>query len=967
MSLLISFFTLWSALCLQGQSPHFRHFEKELPSATVFDVLQDHSGYLWFATEVGLCRYDGQRFRDFPIPQSRGRSLSFLQEDIEGRLYVMNFNGQLFRISNDTVKEVSLPKSAQEKGVRRYFAAHSGELWIIADSVYRKKSDKIPWQAVSAVQADIETLSQIFEVEGKGVHFFAEGPDLLFIPTDSRNQYFDRQLTTPKIYQMDYFWGAYYGIQTRIRQIQYFDSINQVWKPRFADLPQRLPQFITQTYVDQAENLWILSRSGALCFSAEGKPLFEGLRLLDGYFLSGMTQDREGNYWFTTLNNGVFMLSNINLLTYEPQNSALDFEQINCLAADSEGNILVAGGGDHVFLIPPNGEALHSSPISQVDVECMFLDTTRGQLYIENEMLLVLDHPSGRQIRRLDAGATPKDIQPLSDDLLLVPSGDGAYIIHKEGKTPKLKIEGAQLVKNDLNDSTLRLRNVRSYAAFTEKERFWVAYADGLYAYEDGREHEVKTENSITALAFSRDLVTKILWVGTARQGVFGLRDGQVVKHLTKEKDGLSNNYVRTLAAYDGQLWLGTYAGVQAWHENPEKRFEVNLQDGLPSNEIKDILLQGDKVWVATAKGLAVFDKENPSPKNDISPPIYMTEFRVNEVPKSLKDVHELHYDENSIQISFQGLAFRSGGAFSYHYRLCGLDERWTTTDSRSNIIRYPALPSGKYVFEVKAINEDGVESEKVAQVSFHIHPPFWERWWFIALMILLGLAGVSLVFWLRIRAIKRRNRLESDLHRANLSALQLQMNPHFIFNSLSSIQNYLLQNQKQDADQYLAVFARLTRKVLESSREDFIPLRDEIKMLEDYLKLEQITRTHLFQFRISVSEDLDIGWTKIPPLFIQPFLENAIQHGFKVDRSEDLLEVSFVQSEGMIHVTVKDNGVGLASTTSSGHQSLATNIAQERTEAFSAITKKAVRFSVQDRAPEKGTIVEIWLPMREG
>ncbi|MEL7343143.1 MAG: histidine kinase, partial [Bacteroidota bacterium] len=198
----------------------------------------------------------------------------------------------------------------------------------------------------------------------------------------------------------------------------------------------------------------------------------------------------------------------------------------------------------------------------------------------------------------------------------------------------------------------------------------------------------------------------------------------------------------------------------------------------------------------------------------------------------------------------------------------------------------YSNLEPGFYRFFVRACNPDGSCTE-IQPVSFEILPPIWERWWFILAAVLLGISILALIFRLRINQIRRkaaeerqRLEMEKDLLRLEQKSLGLQMNPHFLFNALNSIQALIADNDAKTARYYLAKFAKLMRSVLNNSRNNLIPLQDEIQTLDLYLGIEQFSRDQSFNYTIEVSGDMDPEEVMIPPLLVQPFVENAIIHG---------------------------------------------------------------------------------------
>lgn len=935
---------------------------------TVYDILQDQKGFIWLGTDAGICRYDGYKFQLFEVPNSKGNSFSDLKQDQSGRIYFMNFANQIFYIEQGEVKELRLPKKCKKTGFSNYSLDSRGNIYLLAYQIYHYDIRQKKWSLEFEADKNIESgkiildendqvwaLTNLGLIRKIGQHYQAESN-----PKERWHQIFQ---ANQKIYHINY--------ETNL--IQYFQESSQRWQNVFSEVKKFKRGSIIKAFADRAQNVWILTRAGVMCFDKNDKPLYNGLVFLKDKFVSSFIQDREGNYWFSTIGEGVFVMYNKDFLTYNAENSILPFTQINCLAKNAQQQVIVAGNANQVLEFNPEKNTFQTYNLIEADVESIFLDEQKGQIFIENGRIQVFNINDRSKIFSFHAGSTPKDIAELSDNILLIASGNGAFIAEKTGKNIQTKAfdQFASPAYWDYGKSVLLIRRKRSRSAWVDKEqkRFWVGYADGLYYYEKGKEKELKSPDNqdIIALDMVQDQ-NNILWVATARKGVFGIKGSKIVAHFNTE-NGLISNFCKVIKTEKGRLWIGTNKGLQLFYLNKNKTSIFTKENGLASNEIKDLLLQKDKVWVASSKGLTVFAK-NYEKKKYTAPLIYISDFAVWEKSQQLQESYTLNYEENNLKIEFVGLSFESNKDFSYQYRLLGLSDKWITVKSHVNFARYPSLPAGKYEFQVKTINKDAIESEKTATISIIILKPFWQKWWFILLMSLGLLAIISLVFWFRIRAVQRKNKLEKDVLEANLAALKVQMNPHFIFNSLSSIQNYVLKGKRDDADRYLSKFAKLTRRVLENSRQDYISIEEEAETLRNYLELEQLYAEKNFNYTIEIDGKINRSTMKIPPLFAQPFVENAIKHGIRPLEKTGEIRVAFTLLDNLILLEIQDNGVGRKNAKNTkNHQSLSTQITEERLHIFQETINKAVRMEITDILDNEnqisGTSVKLFLPLQ--
>ncbi|MGZ4060807.1 MAG: sensor histidine kinase, partial [Bacteroidia bacterium] len=304
-----------------------------------------------------------------------------------------------------------------------------------------------------------------------------------------------------------------------------------------------------------------------------------------------------------------------------------------------------------------------------------------------------------------------------------------------------------------------------------------------------------------------------------------------------------------------------------------------------------------------------------------------------------------------------------------------GLDTNWYYT--KNTTIQYTTLPPGDYTFTVYAINYSNISSIKPCVIFFNIKKPYWKTWWFITLMIVLVLFCIYIVFRVRIYYVKRteeeKTLLNKKISEVELKAIRAQMNPHFIFNSINSIQHYILINDSDMAYRYLSKFSKLIRNVLENSKHEVITLHKEIETIELYVELEKLRFENKFDHQIIVDPSIDILSYGISPLLIQPYVENAIWHGLMHKQAKGLLTIRFAEETKLIRCTIEDNGVGrafseeLKKNKTSAHRSLALSLNKERLEIIGHLFQNKLQVIITDLTDENnmpcGTRVEVEIP----
>jgi hypothetical protein len=333
-------------------------------------------------------------------------------------------------------------------------------------------------------------------------------------------------------------------------------------------------------------------------------------------------------------------------------------------------------------------------------------------------------------------------------------------------------------------------------------------------------------------------------------------------------------------------------------------------------------------------------------------------------------------YNQNHLGFEFFATDFANQERVMYAWQLVGQETEWSPYSNRTEV-SYANLPPGDYQFRLRARNEDGVTS-KPMQVSFTIQPPFWATWWFQLTM----LGGLSLlvfgVFKWRIRQVKQKAALEREqlelqnrLLTLEQKSRQLQMNPHFIFNALNSIQSLVSAGNMDTARQYILKFGRLMRAVLDNSRQPLIPLEKEVETLRLYLEMEQFCREGKFDFELDTSgvESPDL---QMPPMLLQPFVENAILHGIgPLSGKKGMIRLHFTENENVLEVAILDNGIGIEQSQArkAGHeperQSVGIAVTRERLELMkneAGFSENAIDMHqiVGDEGEVKGTEVVV-------
>ena len=408
-----------------------------------------------------------------------------------------------------------------------------------------------------------------------------------------------------------------------------------------------------------------------------------------------------------------------------------------------------------------------------------------------------------------------------------------------------------------------------------------------------------------------------------------------------------------------GTWWIATANGLILFNETVNTFKKISTSNGLVSNDMNGTLFckQNGDIVFAAANYITEFNPAGVVSLFSKSQGILVTDVLANghSVNRDNKSAIVLNYDKNNVEIKWAFPDFTNPFRNQYYCMLQGIDAGWQYKGN-SGDVQYANLSPGKYRLLVKASTSNGVAADNIVNIDFVIKPPFWKTAWFISLLILLAAFIIYLLTVKRIRSIRKKAALQQQMAELELKALRAQMNPHFIFNSLSSIQESILNNKTDAAAEYLGKFSKLLRMVLENSGQKNISLKTEIDYLKLYLELESF-RFENFEFTIQISNDPDLEFIRIPPMIIQPYVENAIKHGLSHKAGEKKLSIHFYQQMDELKASVTDNGIGRKSShemnaRNQGHHSMGMQITGQR---LSLLNNKMGAVVIEDITDEDG------------
>lgn len=916
-----------------------------MEGTAIYSLIQDDWGNLLLSTDRGLIRYDGYEFRSFDNVRAKSRSLFGLCRATTGEIGCFNLNGQVFEFTEDSLRLVyELPDTLVSNAIvmgagpddswliscrRLVRLSRSGNLDILPAAPGRELGSEFLVMEDGSILFGEKFGGKIFRfIDGETVEIPVIGAD---VPASGNHQV-HMQAHEGRVF-LNYV-GMFEVFELKGNQFELL-PLTQGW-----DYPGNLHSGL---FVGPGQNFWLRLVNGGLLPLNSGSGGEGPSIIFPDYQISEMLEDREHNLWFSTLNSGLILISNPNVLRMGKDWGAAG-EKCEVMVGDGEGGVFMGTNQGQVVHLQADGTFKTLDRCGHGSIHHIRFFPASGKIgYGTVFRAYLYDLRSGDRTE-LGVRATTKGLF-LKGEVIWVPSSDGLYVSMATGGEfpPEIRaLKGFRWQEKNL----AKIEGVgRSNCVAWEPEqgRLWVGTAVGLLSITSEAMAPVRWEGQ-PVFAQQIEPYESGYWVFDGKSGLFFIENGVVTQHVTPE-DGLLKGNARNMKVVEPYLYLNYGRTIQVF--NPETRFlrTMNQAEGLGEFNLRDLAVSDSMLWMASANGVQVMPKGGGQ-GNWVPPIIRITEFRVNGQKQPLTGLLRLKPEENQLEFSFAAAAFRHQGLMKYAYRLEGADQGWQYLPAHERHVRFNSLGPGKYTFSVRAINESGVESEPVS-TTFVIAPPFWQRWWFI-LLCFASVAGlVALIFSIRIRVLKQQNqiraekqRVEKELVDSRLTALRSQMNPHFIFNSLNSIQGFILLNEKKLAAKYLNKFANLMRIYLNHSQKQSILLQEEIDALSIYLELEKVRFEDTLDYSVEVDPGLSLAGVSIPPFLIQPYVENAVKHGLLHKPDHRRLWVRISKKEaGIIQVEVEDNGIGrkkaaeITASANPKHQSYATSSTRNRLE----------------------------------
>lgn len=916
-----------------------------LPTTEVYELFTDSKGFIWFGSDQGVTRFDGQKFKTFTANDGLSSNVVLkCYEDRLGRIWFFHLGANPTYYFNNAIHQIQCDEP----------------LIISAKSRFVETADS------SVILGCYGGMLSI-DKNGKGtlhkgvindIHYFSvsnhKGRLLMF--TGKKSVKGEYMLPDPKDYQIPSLDIPLYSITKAS------DSLFKMGVMNYNGLLRSSSFFQDLIFTDLVD----LSDNSEL-FNA-----FEVKRVKDRLFVSLV----DGFRIYRIVGRKIVL-----------EHAVLEDVAICSSIFDAHGGLWLGSLSKGLFHFPYT----LSTQITLVGKPVVYTKKNNQSIYLANEDGLVIERNGAKeQVHfnlkgKLQNQFIIKEIKPFKDHLVilstrgsLVKVGDSVHRIFSSGssyscfyleESEEMLIstsDGIRRLQTDLSFSSLE-GEIDLYRVFNFDQYQGLVYAadlNGLYVIEHNRARPafngIFTGKRVNVVK----RVHGLLIIGTEKDGAF-VFDGKNLHHFD-ESNGLLNNSAEFVIQSDhNRFWIIGNQGPQLLEFQNGQLTEwgrVDLKTVLRSTDLYHATDYQGKLYLSTLFETYELEIDQLPALKQMQ--LYLTEVASGAVKlwRSDGQPYQLNQHQNNLSIELSAINFSKYNT-EYFYRIN--EGEWLRTDDGQ--INMSSLSPGNYRFEAYAQSKF-YQKSKVLTFSFTIEGSFFQSIWFYVVLTLLAIATITYFINKRMSIVHSRKK---RLMKMELQALQSQMNPHFTFNTLNSIQNFILKNETRASLDYLSRFAQLMRMILDQSRLQVISIDDEIKFLSIYLSLEQLRMEQVFDFEFKVDPEIDSSQEGIPSMLLQPFVENSIWHGFGNIDYKGSLTIKLSKFSDHLECKVMDNGVGRAAASSrkrsaKGHKSKGSLISQERIRIFQDLYGEKIQLTIEDLDPSArtGTVVTIRLPL---
>jgi ligand-binding sensor domain-containing protein len=926
---------IFAPTVLLSQAYFTKNFNRDngLPSNHIYSVSRDKSGLLWIATETGVCTFNGSRFNLNPIPELTNEEIVDLYLDRKNRLWFIGLNGNVSIYQDGQFSEFQNDKLSNQ--IRTITEDPLGNIW--AKPIGDEFKDL-------AIDPDTLSIKYMLESKNEGIELLKKMkrvpinfPDRITLNNDTIiYQHLGAKIESKSLFQ---FFNQLTPLSSDTwmfrsnNRLFLYDVNTGELNPLLSEYNEEFDKGINEIIVDQNNNLWIAKNSGIMVVHNILEPQPDIRIYLSEVRILGCHADLNGNVWAFTKESGIYLISPKIVKTVN------DSRNECATSIYKNKDYLIYGTLDGEIVILDH----QLSEVKRIGLKNRQSKIYKIEEYSDNMILAVssynmelIDLTTFKCTDLLEYGFYKNATQD-TFETIWINGGMYNYIYNK-------KIKDLTII-TDLKE--------RSYSCLPlNRNTALFGTVKGLYRVNKSNEvHKILGADFNTDVRHIGKGPDNTIILSTRADGLYIMKDEQLALHLYEL---LPSKNIRKTIYVDSIFWVASNNGLSQVLSEDQILYckTIGQNQGLPSSSILDIYPYDDKIYCATEAGIGIVDKKIKFTKE--VPILQIDKVKINERDTTVLDSYKLKKDQNNIKISFNSIFYSDPESVKFKYKLSGLDTDWTETDQTT--VQYASLPAGQYKFLIrtKSLNSTWGSTRTI---DFDIPLRFNETILYQLLRALLIAFAAIFVYNLRVKNKERQRALKIS----QLMALRTQMNPHFIFNSLNSVQDYILSDDSRAANKYISQFSKLMRYILNTSDQEFTALNLELDALQLYLSIESMRFDNTLIHKINVAPEVDPEKYQIPTMILQPFVENAIKHGLIHSKGEKSLIINVDKMEKGLYFEVIDNGIGrvhsqkINSTDLKKHNPKGTNLIQKRIELLNKGYKSENKVSFEDIYDQEG------------
>lgn len=925
--------------------------DRGLQSNTIYYIHVAKNGLLYIAHTKGLSSFDGNNFinyynKDYPYTE-----LTNIMETESGEIFCKAFNNILYQLKNDSIERVG------------YTASNFG---FSPSSVYKENIVSIEKDSIRLDNFGINS-RKTFPISNStstsaslksifiGVGEITAKPALVIL--DDKYNIYNVSNLYANWSNTHFSNGDIFLVKNKSVENVFFYNQNEQIKIRTSD-----EKCLVNYVVSTDSVIWICTTNGLFYRNrlAIGKPF---QHILQGYNISGLSKTKENSVFLSTLGNGLLFIPNFDVKTHAQQ-----FSSITAIAGYKE-KLLIGDENGELFEYNAKTQKKEKlvSSVSQASIKFILKDSISGNQITSGQVSL---------IGSLEKKFSIKDYCYFNGNILLA-TNSGIYLYKNNEQQPSWLDK--YILSKDPNDRKLYKLSFSnehtSNIKFDSKSNtIFIGNYSGLFEMKDGYSNAVKLPEPNCVLkdicVWNGDLL-----LATKDKGMLKFDGVNYVKAFpTNATDGILYKF----EIFKNELWVLGENAIFCYKNNGNTIMRYGNEVGVKAGSVKGMYIGDESVFLNYGKYIVELPKKIANKSTSVASFILNSVINVNKGSQFLSN-SVLAHNENFVVFNFSLVAFANASNTHVAYSINNKELVHLSYQDRSVSLNF--LRPENYTIKFFIVTDNKVSPLPAHEFSFIIKPPFYYTWWFALLTSILTVFILYFFVKRRVNNLKKemaltqaKLSLEKELDKSTLASIKAQMNPHFIFNALNTIQSYVYMNDKRNASIYISKFSDLTRSILDMSNKDVITLAEEINALKIYLSLEKMRFEESFDYNIVVDNQLPKDSIIIPPMLLQPYVENAIKHGLLHRKINRKLNVSFNLVNESLKISIDDNGIGrkksaeLNTIARKNHTSFSTDANRKRIDIlrqqYPQIELKIID-KISPYGEAEGTIVEILLPIK--